>query len=85
MNGGDFSSLNVMAVEDESFSQTVLAKVLEEVGVASVTVSTSRRSFRAPPKRWRTVVRVSWKTGISTSRFTCTSTSLLATLRIMSS
>ena len=39
MNGGDFSSLNVMAVEDESFSQTVLAKVLEEVGVASVTVA----------------------------------------------
>ena len=39
MNGGDFSSLNVLSVEDESFSQTVLAKVLEEVGVASVTVA----------------------------------------------
>ncbi len=37
MSDDEFASLNVMAVEDESFSQTVLAKVLEKVGVASVT------------------------------------------------
>lgn len=39
MTGDEFSSLNVMAVEDEAFSQKVIAKVLEEVGVASVTVA----------------------------------------------
>ena len=39
MTGDEFSSLNVMAVEDEAFSQKVIAKVLEEVGVASVTLA----------------------------------------------
>ncbi len=39
MASDEFSSLNVMAVEDEAFSQKVIAKVLEEVGVASVTVA----------------------------------------------
>ncbi len=39
MTDDDFSSLNVLAVEDEAFSQMVLTKVLKEVGVASVTVA----------------------------------------------
>ncbi len=39
MSDDEFAYLNVMAVEDEAFSQKVIAKVLEEVGVASVTVA----------------------------------------------
>ena len=39
MTSDDFSSLNVMAVEDEAFARKVIAKVLEEVGVAAVTVA----------------------------------------------
>ena len=39
MTSDEFSSLNVMAVEDEAFSVKVLEKVLEKVGVASVTVA----------------------------------------------
>ena len=39
MTGDEFSSLNVMAVEDEAFSVKVLEKVLEKIGVASVTVA----------------------------------------------
>ena len=39
MTSDEFASLNVMAIEDEAFSQTVLAKVLEEVGVNSVTMA----------------------------------------------
>ncbi|MCH7937231.1 MAG: response regulator [Proteobacteria bacterium] len=39
MSGQEIASLNVMTVEDEAFSQQVIAKVLEEVGVASVTVA----------------------------------------------
>ena len=39
MSGQEIASLNVMTVEDEAFSQKVIAKVLEEVGVASVTVA----------------------------------------------
>ena len=39
MTGDEFSSLNVMVIEDEAFSQQVVAKVLEKVGVASVTAA----------------------------------------------
>ena len=39
MTDDDFTFLNVMAVEDEAFSQEVVSRVLKEVGMASVTIA----------------------------------------------
>ena len=39
MTDDDFTFLNVMAVEDEAFSQEVVSRVLDEVGMASVTIA----------------------------------------------
>ena len=39
MPDDDFTFLNVMAVEDEAFSQEVVSKLLESIGVNSVTIA----------------------------------------------
>lgn len=39
MPDDDFTFLNVMAVEDETFSQEVVSKLLESIGVNSVTIA----------------------------------------------
>ncbi len=39
MTDGEFNSLNVMAVEDEAFSQKVVSELLKTIGVNSVTIA----------------------------------------------
>lgn len=39
MSDQEIASLNVMTIEDEAFSQHVVSRVLEEIGMASVTIA----------------------------------------------
>ncbi|NQU62313.1 MAG: response regulator [Rhodospirillales bacterium] len=39
MTDGEFAALNVMAIEDEAFSQKVISELLKSIGVGSVTVA----------------------------------------------
>ena len=39
MPDDDFTFLHVMAVEDEAFSQQIVSRVLDEIGLASVTIA----------------------------------------------
>ena len=39
MADGEFASLNVMAIEDEAFTREAITKLLESIGVNSVTIA----------------------------------------------